>query len=58
MGYDSCENGTEVKLVTLNYAHHVPYTNSDVDNPTNVDTVQIVWDFISRFSKSDELSTV
>lgn len=58
MGYDDCDAGTEVKLVTLNYAHHVPYTNSDVDNPTNVDTVQIVWDFISRFSNVDQANDI
>ena len=57
MGYDACEDETEVNLVTLNFAAHVPYTNSDTDNPTNIDTVQLVWDFISRFSKSDEHST-
>ena len=57
MGYDACEDGTEVNLVTLNFAAHVPYTNSDTDNPTNIDTVQLVWDFISRFSKSDGHST-
>ena len=54
MGYDDCEDGTEVQLVTLNFAHHVPYPNFIADNPTNVDTVQIVWDFISQFSKSNE----
>lgn len=57
MGYDDCEEGTEVQLVTLNFAHHIPYPNSNVDNPTNVDTVQIVWDFISQFSKSDEVQS-
>ena len=54
MGYDDCEEGTEVQLVTLNFAHHAPYTNFDSDNPTGVDTVQIVWDFMSQFSKFSE----
>lgn len=53
MGYDDCENSTEVNLLTLNFAGHSPYPSNPyfVDNPTNVNTVQIVWDFISRFSK-------
>ena len=54
MGYDACEMDTEVHLVTLNYANHWPYPGIDFDNPTDVDTVQIVWDFMSRFSKSDD----
>lgn len=55
MGYDACEMDTEVQLVTLNYANHWPYPGIAFDNPTDVDTVQIVWDFMSRFSKSDDL---
>ena len=55
MGYDACEMDTEVQLVTLNFANHWPYPGIDFDNPTDVDTVQIVWDFMSRFSKSDDL---
>jgi len=53
MGYDDCEGGTEVQLVTLNYAAHAPYPSNSyfLDNPTNVNTVQIVWDFMSRFTK-------
>ena len=57
MGYDACEMGTEVHLVTLNYANHWPYPDIDFDNPTNVDTVQIVWEFMSRFSKSADDTT-
>ncbi len=50
MGYDECEEGTEVKLLTLNFAAHTPYPSSS-NNPTDVNTVQIVWDFLSQFSK-------
>ena len=53
MGYDDCDNGTEVKLVTLNFAAHSPYPSNSyfMDNPTDVNTVQIVWEFMSKFSK-------
>jgi polyhydroxybutyrate depolymerase len=50
MGYEDCENGTEVKLVTLNFAGHSPYP-SDSNNPTDVNTTKIVWEFLSKFSK-------
>ena len=53
MGYDDCHNGTEVKLVTLNFAAHSPYPSNSyfMDNPTDINTVQIVWEFLSQFSK-------
>ena len=56
MGYDQCEKGTEVKLVTLNFAHHIPYPNFIGDNPTNIDTVQI-YGISCQYSKSNESNT-
>ena len=60
MGYDDCDGDTEVQLVTLNFAAHAPYPSNSyfIDNPTNVNTVQIVWDFMSQFSKSSSAAPV
>ncbi len=54
MGYDNCDEGADVQLVTLNFAAHSPYPANSyfIDNPTNVNTVQIVWEFLNRFAKS------
>ena len=60
MGYDDCDGDTEVQLVTLNFAAHAPYPSNSyfVDNPTNVNTVQIVWDFMSQFSNPSSAAPV
>ena len=60
-GYTDCENETQVMLVTLFFAAHNPYEHDDPvaqpgrgwANPTGVPTSTIVWEFLSKFSKSD-----
>ena len=67
-GYSNCENGAEVRLMTLNYGGHNPYAKDCPDyqadspddliwscrkNPTDIDSSRILWDFLSGFSKSD-----
>ena len=70
-GYTDCENGAEVRLMTLNYAGHNPYAKDAPDyqlgspedlvwsgrkNPTGIESTRIVWDFLKEFSQSDEPS--
>lgn len=67
-GYSNCENGAEVRLMTLFYAGHNPYAKDTPEhqitspedliwsgrkNPTGIESTRIVWDFISGFSKND-----
>ena len=61
-GYTNCENETQVMLMTLFYAAHNPYEHDDPDgvvpergwaNPTGVPSSTIVWEFLSKFSKTD-----
>ena len=60
-GYTNCENETQVMLVTLFFAAHNPYEHDDPDtqpgrgraNPTGVPTSTMVWEFLSKFSKTD-----
>jgi len=60
-GYTNCENETQVMLVTLFFAAHNPYEHDDPvtqpgrggANPTGVPTSTMVWEFLSKFSKSD-----
>ena len=54
--FTDCDNDSEVALVTLNVAAHNVYLKNDPGspepgNPGQVDTPQIAWDFMSRFSK-------
>jgi len=59
-GYTNCENETQVMLVTLFFAAHNPYEHDDPvtqpgrggANPTGVPTSTMVWEFLSKFSKS------
>ena len=59
-GYTNCENETQVMLVTLFFAAHNPYEHDDPvtqpgrggANPTGVPTSTMVWEFMSKFSKS------
>ena len=58
-GFSDCENDAQIRLMTIYAAQHNPYAN----NPINDDYIifqgtqglvqssQIVWDFISQFSK-------
>jgi poly(3-hydroxybutyrate) depolymerase len=46
--YESCEGGTEVVLVSVEGSDHDPYQGQH----TSVDTTQLAWDFVKRFSKS------
>ena len=70
-GYSNCDNGAEVRLMTLNYAGHNPYAKDCPDyqldsagdllwscrkNPTGIESTRILWEFLSGFSKSDEES--
>ncbi|MAD56456.1 MAG: hypothetical protein CL974_02795 [Euryarchaeota archaeon] len=63
-GFDNCENGSSVRLMTVFAAQHNPY-EKDVDDGTIIGSVfagtqglvqssHIVWDFISQYSKSSE----
>ena len=54
--FTDCDNGSEVALVSLNLAAHNVYLKNDPGspepgNPAGIDTPQIAWDFMSRFSK-------
>ena len=54
--FTDCDNDSEVALVSLNLAAHNVYLKNDPGspepgNPGGVDTPQIAWDFLSRFSK-------
>ena len=57
LGYTNCEHGSEVRLVSLNFAGHNPYLKDSPDqdifpgNPTGIDTSRMVWEFVSQFSK-------
>ena len=58
-GYSDCENGVEVRLMSLFFAAHNPYLYDDPvatpgrgdGNPTGVPSSRIVWDFMSQYSK-------
>jgi polyhydroxybutyrate depolymerase len=45
--YQNCDNGTEVSLVTIDRAGHVPYRGEGTD----IDTTRLAWDFMKRFTK-------
>jgi len=56
--YTQCDHGTEVSLVTLPGVAHHPYSEPWWDlNETSVDTTQLCWDFMKRFSKSSDNNT-
>ena len=63
-GYTDCENETQVMLVTLFFAAHNPYEHDDPvadpgrgwANPTGVPSSTIVWEFVSRFSKTEGMN--
>jgi polyhydroxybutyrate depolymerase len=55
-GYSECENGAEVRLMSLFLAQHNPYVNDhDIHdkpgNPTGTPSTRILWDFMSQFQK-------
>ena len=61
-GFTDCENGAEVRLMTIYAGTHNPYQN-DFGEPQDwpayipgngglIPTEEIVWDFLSRFSKA------
>ncbi len=50
-GYTDCEEDVEVRLITLHLADHNPYPGA---NPTGIQTTQMVWDFMSRFTLEPE----
>ena len=63
-GFDDCENNTSVRLMTIYAAQHNPYAN-DVDDGSVigglfvgtqglVESSQVVWEFLSQFSKDLE----
>lgn len=64
-GWDDCENGSAVRLMTIYAAQHNPYENDFEDGTLFgnvfigtqglVQTTNIVWEFISQFSKEVEL---
>ena len=54
--FTDCDNGTEVSLVTIHAGTHNVYVKNDPGSGEpgtqgTVDTAQIAWDFMSRFSK-------
>ena len=66
-GFQDCENGTSIRLMTIYAAQHNPYSN-DVDDGSIigsgfigtrglVESSHIVWDFISQYSKDDGSAT-
>ena len=63
IGYSQCQNDAEVRLLTLNFGGHNPYTKDyPIDdpilgpiltrNPTGVEVSRLVWEFMSKYSKS------
>ena len=65
-GFDNCEGGASVQLMTIFAAQHNPYSN-DLDDGSLigsafvgtqglVESSHIVWDFISQFSKSTNVT--
>ena len=55
-GYSECENGAEVRLMSLFLAQHNPYLNDhdihdEPGNPTDTPSTRILWDFMSQFQK-------
>ena len=50
-GYTNCDENVEVQLVTLHLADHNPYPSA---NPTGIQTTQMVWDFMDRFTLNPE----
>ena len=50
-GYTNCDENVEVQLVTLHLADHNPYPSA---NPTGIQTTQMVWDFMDRFTLEPE----
>ncbi len=62
-GFTDCENGAEVRLMTIYAGTHNPYQN-DFGEPQDwpayipgngglIPTEEIVWDFLSQFSKAE-----
>ena len=56
-GFTDCDNGSEVALVTNSRRTHNVYTINDPVSPepgnqAGVDTPQIAWDFMSRYSNN------
>ncbi|MEE2985990.1 MAG: PHB depolymerase family esterase [Candidatus Thermoplasmatota archaeon] len=57
-GYSECENGVEVRLMSLYLARHNPYINDhDVHNkpgnPTDTPSTRILWEFMSQYEKQE-----
>ena len=56
-GFTNCENSSEVVLVTIHAGTHNVYAKKDPGSPDpgtqgTVDTTQMAWDFLSRFTKN------
>ena len=54
--FTDCKNDTEVSLVTIHAGTHNIYNNDDPVSSEpgtqgTVDTAQIAWDFMSKYSK-------
>jgi polyhydroxybutyrate depolymerase len=45
--YSDCQNETEVSLITIDEGGHTLYMGEE----TNINTTQLAWDFLKRFSK-------
>ena len=50
-GYTDCDEDVEIQLITLHLADHNPYPSA---NPTGIQTTQMVWDFMDRFTLEPE----
>ena len=50
-GYSDCDEDVEIQLITLHLADHNPYPSA---NPTGIQTTQMVWDFMDRFTLEPE----
>jgi len=56
-GFTNCENSSEAVLVTIHAGTHNVYAKKDPGSPDpgtqgTVDTTQMAWDFLSRFTKN------
>tara|TARA_B100000003_G_scaffold202208_1_gene211183 strand:+ start:81 stop:1073 length:993 start_codon:yes stop_codon:yes gene_type:complete len=65
MGFSSCENDAQIRLVTIYAGQHNPYENDLEQDGIGqvfigtrglVESTQMVWDFISQYAKEDASS--
>ena len=60
-GFSNCEDDAQIRLMTIYAAQHNPYANNPIQDDLIVfqgtqglvQSSEIVWEFISQFSKED-----